>query len=80
VEVPAFYDPKCLACHRSQASLKSEALAKKEAQEGRNNKPCPVAERQCTSCHMPKVEVPGTHFKFADHRIRIVRSGEPFPG
>jgi hypothetical protein len=28
---------------------------------------------------MPKVEVPGTHFKFTDHRIRIARAGEPFP-
>jgi len=26
---------------------------------------------------MPKVEVPGAHFKFTDHRIRIVRPKEP---
>jgi hypothetical protein len=28
---------------------------------------------------MPKVELPGSHFKFTDHRIRIVRPGEQFP-
>jgi hypothetical protein len=28
---------------------------------------------------MPKVEIPGTHLRFTDHRIRIVRSGHPFP-
>lgn len=78
VQEAAFYDPKCLACHRSGASLKS-AAAKSAANEGRTDKPCPVAERLCVSCHMPKIEVPGTHFQFTDHRIRIVRAGEPFP-
>jgi hypothetical protein len=28
---------------------------------------------------MPKVEIPGAHFQFTDHRIRIVRPGEKFP-
>jgi hypothetical protein len=28
---------------------------------------------------MPKVEIPGSHFKFTDHYIRIVRSGEKYP-
>jgi hypothetical protein len=28
---------------------------------------------------MPKVEIPGAHFKFTDHRIRIARPGEPYP-
>jgi hypothetical protein len=31
------------------------------------------------SCHMPTVELPGAHFKFTDHRIRIVRPGQPYP-
>ncbi len=75
----AFYDPKCLSCHRSALSLKSAALAKAEENEGRTDKACPVAQRLCASCHMPKIEVPGTHFQFTDHRIRIVRPGEPFP-
>jgi hypothetical protein len=28
---------------------------------------------------MPKVDFPGGHFKFTDHRIRIVR-GDSYPG
>jgi hypothetical protein len=28
---------------------------------------------------MPKLELPGTHTRFSDHQIRIVRSGEPYP-
>ncbi|MDX6709857.1 MAG: hypothetical protein QOH96_873 [Blastocatellia bacterium] len=75
----ASYDPKCFACHQSFASLKSPAVAKAEIEEGRTDKACPVSQRQCISCHMPKVEFPGSHFKFTDHRIRTVREGEPFP-
>jgi len=58
------YDPRCLACHTAKG------------------KPglCKVAKKGCTNCHMPKLELPGAHHKFADHRIRIVRPGEKFPG
>jgi hypothetical protein len=28
---------------------------------------------------MPKIELPGAHYKFADHRIRIVKPNEPYP-
>jgi hypothetical protein len=28
---------------------------------------------------MPKVDLPGAHFKFTDHRIRIAREGAPYP-
>ena len=79
VEDAAFYDPKCFACHRSGKSLESAAIAKAEEKEGRIDKACPVAERLCVSCHMPKVQVPGSHFLFTDHRIRIAKPGEPFP-
>ena len=65
----AFYDNKCLACH----SLKG-----KPAKEGATTS-CPVADKDCTSCHMPKVAVDSAHFKFADHYIRVVRPGERFP-
>src|ERR1043165_1188662 len=74
-----FYDAKCLACHRSGESLKSATLAKAEEAQARDAKACPVGQSLCVTCHMPKVEVPGTHFKFTDHRIRIAREGEPFP-
>ncbi|HKG15128.1 MAG TPA: multiheme c-type cytochrome [Pyrinomonadaceae bacterium] len=78
-EEAAFYDSKCAACHRSPESLKSAQLAKSESEDGREAKPCPVSQKACVTCHMPKVEVPGTHFKFTDHRIRVAREGEPFP-
>jgi len=79
VEDAGFYDAKCFACHRSGASLKSATVAQAEEKESRTDKACPVAQRLCVSCHMPKLEVPGSHFQFTDHRIRIARAGEPFP-
>jgi hypothetical protein len=75
----AFYDGKCFSCHRSSESLKSATLAKEESDDGRDAKPCPVSQKSCASCHMPKVEIPGSHTQFTDHRIRIARKGEPFP-
>lgn len=57
------YDSKCQACHGgAKAGAKS----------------CPVSKNDCVSCHMPKTELPGAHFKFTDHRIRIVKPNEPF--
>jgi hypothetical protein len=67
----SFYDSKCLACHLSDS---------KEARtEMRAAAACPVSTKQCTSCHMPKVDVPEMHFKFTDHWIRIVKPQEPTP-
>jgi hypothetical protein len=28
---------------------------------------------------MPKLDLPGSHRKFTDHRIRIARAGEAYP-
>lgn len=61
----AYYDSKCLACH----STPQQAQAKV----------CPVAKKDCTTCHMPKVPFPGGHFIFTDHDIRIVKANEPYP-
>ena len=68
-EEPAYYDKRCLECH----TLKS-----KPAKAG-DGSSCPVAEKNCTSCHMPKIEIKAAHFKFTDHNIRIVRPGEKYP-
>jgi hypothetical protein len=78
-EDAAYYDAKCNACHASQAGLRSPAVAKAEGEDGRTARPCPVGRNNCSTCHMPKVELPGSHFKFTDHRIRIARPGEPVP-
>jgi hypothetical protein len=59
------YDAKCQACH---AGGKPGAKA------------CPVAKSKCANCHLPKLELPGAHHKFTDHRIRIVKANEPYPG
>jgi hypothetical protein len=78
-----YYDTKCLACHQGGTPARSAAPpnpeAARRAEAARTAKACPVAQQACASCHMPKVELPGSHFKFTDHRIRIARAGEAFP-
>jgi hypothetical protein len=58
------YDSKCQQCH-----LAVNVRAKI----------CPVSKRDCITCHMPKVDVPGLHYPFTDHRIRIAKAGEKYP-
>jgi len=60
---PADYDAKCQACH---GGGKAGAKA------------CRVSQHNCSSCHMPKTGIPGAHYKFTDHRIRIVKANERF--
>jgi hypothetical protein len=62
---PADYDARCQACH---GGGKVGAKA------------CPTSKNNCVSCHMPKIELPGANFKFTDHRIRIVKPNERYPG
>jgi Cytochrome c554 and c-prime len=62
---PVDYDARCQACH---AGGKAAAHA------------CPVSKSRCVTCHMPKIDLPGAHYKFSDHRIRVVKSNEPYPG
>ena len=61
-----YYDGKCQACH--EGGKKASSV-----------KSCPVAKRDCVSCHMPKVDFPDGHSRFTDHRIRVVRPGTGFP-
>ncbi|MEJ7618015.1 MAG: multiheme c-type cytochrome [Pyrinomonadaceae bacterium] len=70
VKETSYYDAKCQACH--QTTQKLPVSAKKV-------RICPVGKQNCASCHMPKVELPGAHFKFTDHQIRIARPGEAYP-
>ena len=78
------YDSNCTTCHTTRsaeqaAEQKNLATASKRADVSPAAKSCPVASERCVSCHMPKVELPGAHFKFTDHRIRIAREGEAYP-
>jgi nitrate/TMAO reductase-like tetraheme cytochrome c subunit len=67
----ADYDHACLKCHVNAAGASLTA--------DHPGKACPKASKNCTSCHMPKEYVPEMHDNFTDHRIRIARTGEPFP-
>ncbi|MGC2161290.1 MAG: multiheme c-type cytochrome [Silvibacterium sp.] len=67
----ASYDHACLRCHNTTIGAALTAA--------HPGKACPVAKINCASCHMPKVYVKEMHANFTDHRIRIVRPGEPFP-
>jgi hypothetical protein len=58
------YDSKCQACH---GGGKPAART------------CKVSQKNCVSCHMPKIELPGAHHKFTDHQIRVVRANERYP-
>jgi Cytochrome c554 and c-prime len=65
----AHYDAKCFACHSATKTTATATTVKM----------CPVAKTNCTSCHMPKVEIAGNHAQFTDHYIRVVRPGESYP-
>jgi Cytochrome c554 and c-prime len=67
----AFYDKKCLACHGENKAASPAAAPAAKA--------CPVAKANCSTCHMPKVELPGGHALFTDHQIRVVHPGDPYP-
>ena len=71
-------DSKCTICH-SRRSAEAALSSAKKSSTSVGPSTCPVASRDCDSCHMPKIEIPGSHFKFTDHRIRIVRPGERYP-
>ncbi len=53
------YDSKCMACH---GGGKPAARV------------CKVSKNNCAGCHMPKIEIPGSHHRFSDHEIRIVKA------
>lgn len=67
----ASYDANCLACHVSSAAEKRSANHPGAA--------CPVATKNCVTCHMPKVEPPALHSAFTDHWIRIAEAGSAYP-
>jgi len=71
VKDAAYYDPKCLACHVTKPTDAKTAR--------RNADACPVSTKQCVTCHMPKIELPGMHASFTDHWVRIARPGDPVP-
>jgi hypothetical protein len=59
------YDHACLSCHPASKA----AHRAKKMPGGR----CPIGQKDCVTCHMPKVFFPEMHHGFRDHKIRIVR-------
>jgi hypothetical protein len=71
---------RCTACHDPHGPLETSAAAyDARCAACHAARACKVGVRDCVSCHMPKLELPGAHQKFTDHRIRIVRAGEAYP-
>ena len=60
------YDSKCAACHNAG----NTAIGKRV---------CKVGGEGCVTCHMPRVEAPGSHHLFVDHWIRVARKGDAYP-
>ena len=69
VREATFYDAKCLSCHASRAAGPVRTLVKV----------CRTSTKNCSTCHMPKIELSGAHARFTDHNIRIVRPGASHP-
>lgn len=77
-------DPRisCAACHNVHATAAPRPASSYDTTCNACHaagKHCPVAKSDCITCHMPKVEVPGLHASFTDHRIRIARPGAKYP-
>ena len=83
------YDPDdsriaCVACHNPHRALdRTRANYDARCQACHGGKPagkiCKVSRNDCVSCHMPKIELPGSHYRFTDHQIRVVRANAPYP-
>jgi hypothetical protein len=58
---PAAYDSRCLQCHVNEPGAETTADHPGAA--------CPVRTKNCTTCHMQKVESSVQHSTFTDHWI-----------
>jgi hypothetical protein len=72
----------CTTCHNPHQPLETSAAA----YDGKcivchvaPARVCSVATKDCTTCHMPRLELPGSHKQFTDHLIRIVKANEKYP-
>ncbi|MGH9397721.1 MAG: multiheme c-type cytochrome [Terriglobia bacterium] len=65
--IAADYDSACLSCHLSKPGHITVSHP---------GKACPVATRNCVTCHMPKCRLPLAPFTMSDHFIRVVGPGD----
>jgi hypothetical protein len=68
----AHYDRVCLSCHGAKPAEGAVTAVMTQ-------KVCRVADKNCVSCHMPKVHLLGSPAVFTDHEIRVVHAGDPYP-
>lgn len=78
VRDPPAYDRNCLACHAGRGGADTAHRPQVNVVRGRNGRVCPVAQKNCVSCHMPQYTIPEMHTTFTDHKIAIHRPGAPF--
>ncbi len=73
----------CVACHDPHKELETRAAAYDSKCQAchatAGKKACKIGTHDCVTCHMPKVEPPGTHHRFTDHQIRIAKASESYP-
>ena len=74
------YDAACLRCHSNSFAARQPGASPHtdSSSTASTARACPVAEEKCASCHMAQVYVPEMKNTFTDHRIRVVKAGEPF--
>jgi len=78
VRDPAAYDRNCLACHAGRAGADAAHRRQGNVARAGNQRVCPVAQKNCVSCHMPQYTIPEMHTTFTDHKIAIHRPGAAF--
>ena len=71
----------CVACHNPHRPVETAAAAYDAQCQAchKTRATCKVAKKDCVTCHMPRIELPGAHRAFADHWIRVVRKDAPYP-
>jgi hypothetical protein len=68
---------RCTACHNPHQPLETNLGAYDAKCQACHAASVHAREKKdCVTCHMPRVELPGAHSAFTDHRIRIVKAGE----
>lgn len=71
------YDKNCLACHKGGPGTKTVPTSQ-DGNRARTAPACPVAEKACVTCHMPRYPVPEMHATFTDHTIAIYKQKTSF--
>jgi hypothetical protein len=71
---------RCTACHDPHRALETSLAAyDAKCMACHAGKACRVANKECVTCHMPALDLPGAHKKFTDHWIRVVKTNETYP-